>query len=259
MPDVRRNDQVRSASERAMSSLDMSEKCPLANSDMGKFREVDTISWLPHDHSTSQVMIESLDANWLVGPNLQLASPEQARKRGVRLQHPKSEICVLNGNSGFPKEGNLYGDGVLIVVNRGNALPIFSSLPPRCKAQMKRDSIQVSGLNSCIYKYNQKKTFSDYKYQYSTKAGSNNLDPTKKKTFRLDRYEVTQPTYANDSPFITDKGGRIVSFAPINLNKVIHVIGHPKVLLLAYELIKSKKGNMSPGASGITLDRMNLS
>jgi hypothetical protein len=242
-----------------MSLLDMSEKCPLANSDMGNFREVDTISWLPHDHSTSQVMIESLYANWLVGPNLQLASPEQARKRGVRLQHPKSDTCVLNGNSGSPKEGNLYGDGVLIVVNRGNALPFFSSLPHLCKAQMKRESIQILGLISCSSKYNKTNTFSDYKYKYSTEAISNNLDTNHKKTFRLDRHEVTQPTYANDSPFITDKGGRIVSFAPINLNKVIHVIGHPKVLLLAYELIKSKKGNMSPGASGVTLDRMNLS
>jgi len=233
---VRRNNQVRSASERAMSSLDMSKKCSLANSDMGNFREVDTIPWLSHDHSTSQVMIESLDANWLAGPNLQLASPEQARKRGVRLQHPKSETCVLNGNSGSPKGLKVYGDGVLIVVNRGNALPFFPSLPHRCKAQMKRESIQVLGSNSCSSKY-------------STKAGPNNLDG----------HEVTQPTYANDSPFITDQGGRIVSFAPINLSKVIHVIGHPKVLLLAYQLIKSKKGNMSPGASGVTLDRMNLS
>lgn len=70
---------------------------------------------------------------------------------------------------------------------------------------------------------------------------------------------MTQPTNVDDSPFITDPGGRIVSFAPINRAKVIHVIAHPAVLLLAYELIKSKKGNMSPGASGITLDGMNLS
>lgn len=130
VPDVAGNDQVRSAPECGTSPLDMGEKCPLANSDTGNFREVDTISWSPHGHSISQAMVESPDAVWVVSTKLQLALPEQARKRGVRLQRPNSEICVLNGNSGSPKGGNSYGDGVSIVVNRGNARPLSGSFQP---------------------------------------------------------------------------------------------------------------------------------
>lgn len=65
---------------------------------------------------------------------------------------------------------------------------------------------------------------------------------------------MSQLIEAKPNPFITDKGERTLDFAPIDLHKVIHVIGHPSTLQLAYELIKSKKGNMSPGATNETLD-----
>jgi len=67
---------------------------------------------------------------------------------------------------------------------------------------------------------------------------------------------VSQLLNAKPSPFITDKGEIILGFAPIDLYKIIHVIGHPSTLQLAYEIIKSNKGNMSPGATNETLDGM---
>jgi nicotine oxidoreductase len=70
------------------------------------------------------------------------------------------------------------------------------------------------------------------------------------------KHEVSQLLDAKPSPFITDKGERTLIFAPIDLYKVIHVIGHPSTLQLAYELIKSNKGNMTPGATKDTLDGM---
>lgn len=72
----------------------------------------------------------------------------------------------------------------------------------------------------------------------------------------LTKHEVEQPFKAKLCPFIIDKSERVLYFAPIDLSKVIHIIGHPKTLQLAYELIKSKPGNMSPGADGKTLDGM---
>jgi hypothetical protein len=75
----------------------------------------------------------------------------------------------------------------------------------------------------------------------------------------LTKHEVEQPFKAKSCPFITDKSERVLDFAPIDLSKVIHIIGHPNTLQLAYELIKSKPGNMSPGTDGKTLDGMSKS
>lgn len=58
-----------------------------------------------------------------------------------------------------------------------------------------------------------------------------------------------------DSPLITIKGERVV-FGPLNTDKLIHAICHVDVLMLAYELIKSKPGNMTPGSNKETLDGM---
>jgi len=70
-----------------------------------------------------------------------------------------------------------------------------------------------------------------------------------------DKHEVRQPVKVKFSSFITEKGERCLIFAPIDLYRVIHVIGHPLTLQLAYELIKSKKGNMP--ATNQTLDDIN--
>jgi retron-type reverse transcriptase len=58
-----------------------------------------------------------------------------------------------------------------------------------------------------------------------------------------------------NSPLITVKGGR-VEFRPLNTDKLIHAICHVDVLMLAYELVKSKPGNMTPGSNKETLDGM---
>ena len=41
-------------------------------------------------------------------------------------------------------------------------------------------------------------------------------------------------------------------------NKLIHIISDPKVLILAYEIIKSNPGNMTPGIDFTTLDKIDL-
>jgi group II intron reverse transcriptase/maturase len=41
-------------------------------------------------------------------------------------------------------------------------------------------------------------------------------------------------------------------------NKLIHIIADPEVLVLAYESIKSKPGNTTPGVDSTTLDKINL-
>jgi len=59
---------------------------------------------------------------------------------------------------------------------------------------------------------------------------------------------------AGESPLIINKCERTLSFAPLDPSKLIHYIAHPDVLLTAYELIKSKPGNMTKGATPVTLD-----
>jgi group II intron reverse transcriptase/maturase len=41
-------------------------------------------------------------------------------------------------------------------------------------------------------------------------------------------------------------------------NKLIHIVADSKVLILAYEIIKSKPGNMTPGIDSTTLDKIDL-
>jgi group II intron reverse transcriptase/maturase len=41
-------------------------------------------------------------------------------------------------------------------------------------------------------------------------------------------------------------------------NKLIHIVADPKVLILAYEIIKSKPGNMTRGVDSTTLDNIDL-
>jgi retron-type reverse transcriptase len=41
-------------------------------------------------------------------------------------------------------------------------------------------------------------------------------------------------------------------------NKLIHIVANPEVLILAYETIKSKPGNETPGVDAQTLDGINL-
>ena len=41
-------------------------------------------------------------------------------------------------------------------------------------------------------------------------------------------------------------------------NKLIHIISDPETLILAYEIIKSKPGNLSPSSDSSTLDSINL-
>jgi nicotine oxidoreductase len=60
------------------------------------------------------------------------------------------------------------------------------------------------------------------------------------------------------SPLIIQKCEKRVVFASLDTAKLIHVISHPDVLLLAYELIKSKPGNMTTGASKETLDGISM-
>lgn len=59
-----------------------------------------------------------------------------------------------------------------------------------------------------------------------------------------------------NSPLITTEGER-VEFRPLNTDKLIHAICHEDVLMLAYELIKSKPGNKTPGSNKETLDGIN--
>ena len=40
--------------------------------------------------------------------------------------------------------------------------------------------------------------------------------------------------------------------------KLIHILSDPEVLILAYEIIKSKPGNLTPGSDSTTLDNINL-
>lgn len=44
----------------------------------------------------------------------------------------------------------------------------------------------------------------------------------------------------------------------LNSSRLIHIISDVRVLTLAYELIKSKPGNTTPGLDGITLDGISL-
>jgi retron-type reverse transcriptase len=61
------------------------------------------------------------------------------------------------------------------------------------------------------------------------------------------------------SPLIISKCGRTVSFSPLCPSLLIHAIAHMDVLLLAYELIKSKPGNMTKGATKFeTLDGISM-
>lgn len=41
-------------------------------------------------------------------------------------------------------------------------------------------------------------------------------------------------------------------------NSLIHIVSDPELLILAYETIKSKPGNMTPGVDDVTLDGINL-
>jgi hypothetical protein len=41
-------------------------------------------------------------------------------------------------------------------------------------------------------------------------------------------------------------------------NKLIHIVSDPKVLILSYEIIKSKPGNTTPGSNPETLDGVDL-
>lgn len=61
-----------------------------------------------------------------------------------------------------------------------------------------------------------------------------------------------------DSPLIINKCGKAVIFTKLDSSRLIHTIAHGDVLLLAYELIKSKPGSMTPGTTKETLDGINL-
>lgn len=63
---------------------------------------------------------------------------------------------------------------------------------------------------------------------------------------------------SKNSPLIIQKCEKRVVFAPLDTSKLIHVISHPDVLLLAYELIKYNPGNMTTGASKETLDGISM-
>jgi hypothetical protein len=41
-------------------------------------------------------------------------------------------------------------------------------------------------------------------------------------------------------------------------DKLIHIVADPEVLILSYETIKSKPGNMTPANSAVTLDGVDL-
>jgi group II intron reverse transcriptase/maturase len=61
------------------------------------------------------------------------------------------------------------------------------------------------------------------------------------------------------SPLIKPLGrGGKSSFSALECSKLIHAISHPSVLLLAYESIKSKPGNMTKGTTPETLDGMTM-
>lgn len=60
------------------------------------------------------------------------------------------------------------------------------------------------------------------------------------------------------SPLITIQGESKIAFAQLDRSKLIHAISHIDILLLAYELIKSKPGNMTQGVHKETLDGINI-
>jgi retron-type reverse transcriptase len=60
------------------------------------------------------------------------------------------------------------------------------------------------------------------------------------------------------SPLIIDKSGKVVTFAHLDPSKLIHAIAHTDSLWLAYELIQSNKGKITPGVIKETKDGMTM-
>jgi retron-type reverse transcriptase len=78
---------------------------------------------------------------------------------------------------------------------------------------------------------------------------------TEPKGSKLERPKEFSEILENGSPLIKLKGSKSeVTFSTLDTSKLIHSIAHPSVLLLSYELIKSKNGNMTPANNDETLD-----
>lgn len=146
----------------------------------------------------------------------------------VSASHP--EISVLQGsnldanglcrNVGLPKVRKDYGNGIFILgIMVGNT----TSKSPRTSYGEKMGR------------------------QYST-GGNRGYEHPKGNSF----------TPSSGSPLIISKCEKVVTFTPLESSKLIHAIAHPDVLWLAYDLIKSKPGNMTRGATNETLDGLTM-
>jgi len=156
----------------------------------------------------------------------------------IVLQRPNGVVYAKAKNLGSPKVNKFnHGDRKFVVglmLSKDKSLYFFSH---RVLGQ-KRLSRTVT---EPMYQPNYNSTKS-YRRLFGTSS-----KPRHPKEFS----EILE----NGSPFIKSKDGDSkVKFSALNTSKLIHVIGHPAVLLLAYEQIKSKTGNMTFGLDAETLD-----
>lgn len=134
----------------------------------------------------------------------------------LMLQRPKNNLYAANWNLRLPKTNFGHGNREFIV---GSTLQ-------KCKS---------SKLFFC-----------------KNRLFSTITEPTSSK---LERPKEFSEILENGSPLIKLKGSKSeVTFSTLDTSKLIHTIAHPSVLLLSYELIKSKNGNMTPANDGETLD-----
>jgi len=159
------------------------------------------------------------------------------------LQRPKEAIHEIVKNLGSPKvkKGR-------IPYNHGDRELVLGSMLPKGKRSTLFSYVGVSQgrlfrtVNESIF-YTNPDSAKETGRLYGTSS-----KPGHPKEFS----EILK----NGSPFMKpEKGGEnSVKFAVLDPAKLINVIGHPVALLLAYEQIKSKKGNMTPGLDDETPD-----
>jgi group II intron reverse transcriptase/maturase len=147
------------------------------------------------------------------------------------MQGPNLDIGIC-GTIGLPKALKGYGNGSVLLeakpVNPGNTSRNFST-------------IGDGGNTAPIHP------------QKGINTG-NMADSSKDASLKLSKDSPLITVKDLNNPFASEK----VVFAPIDPAKLIHVICHVDVLMLAYYLIKSNPGNMTPGSTPETLDGMDV-
>nr|YP_001315141.1 putative reverse transcriptase and intron maturase [Chlorokybus atmophyticus]ABO15142.1 putative reverse transcriptase and intron maturase [Chlorokybus atmophyticus] len=152
--------------------------------------------------------------------NFPVSNSYQERTKCTKWQGSNPGICGYCGNIGLPKARKGHGNGNIV---KGIMLGNSSRL-----------SLSTGGGI---------KTMGNLRF-YATFSVGRSLELPKGVSFKP----------GVGSPLIIDKSERFVTFAPLDAGKLIHAIAHPDLLWLAYELIKSKPGNMTRGVSTETLD-----